>query len=144
MIRLCVLSVSLLFLQGCSFLVEIALFNNSDERIEICNLNMQERLCQQIDAQTMSKVVLMGDKPSEQHRFSIESKGRIGIYEFVFDEPYPTHASDVYCEGLIQKQCDIPLQFEVSGELYWAGKKARLPVDKLPPQPKGFPISPST
>ncbi len=69
-------------------------------------------------------------------------EGHIGTYVFNFG-PYPEHASDLYCEGIFQKRCDIPVQFERNGLLYWGGKSEGLPIEEFPKQPKGFPVEPS-
>jgi hypothetical protein len=131
-----------LSLQGCSLLVDLAFFNNSSEKIEICNLNQREPSCQSIEAKTMSKVLLVGDRPAEAWRFSIDRRGEKAIYEFKFG-PYPEHASEVYCEGVFQKRCEIPVQYESNGFLYWSGKSTKLPVSEFPNQPQGLPVEPS-
>ena len=129
-------------LQGCSFLVDLAFFNNSSEKIEICNLNLNEVSCLNVEPKTLTKVLLVGDKPAASWRFSITKGGERKVYEFKFG-PYPEHASDVYCEGTFQKRCDIPVQYESNGFLYWGGKSAKLPVSEFPDQPQGFPVEPS-
>lgn len=131
-----------LSLQGCSFLVDLAFFNNSSEEIEICNLNQRLPACQSIEPKTLLKVPLVGDLPAETWRFSIYRKGKEAVYEFKFG-PYPVHASNVYCVGIFQKRCDIPVQYESSGLLYWGGKSTKLPVSEFPNQPQGFPVEPS-
>ena len=141
-IRYILLVLTALSLQGCSFLVDLAFFNNSNEKIEICNLNLKETSCQSIEPKTLAKVLLVGDQASESWRFSIAGKGEKRIYEFKFG-PYPEHASDVYCEGILQKRCDIPVQYESNGLLYWGGKSTKLPVSEFPNQPQGFPVEPS-
>jgi len=134
--------VVLLILQGCSFLVDLALFNNSDESIVICNLNLKEPSCLTMGAKTLKKVLLVADQSASSWRFSITREGKKGIYEFEFGT-YPEHASEIYCEGVFQKRCDIPLQYESDGLLYWGGKSATLPVVNFPEQPMGFPVGPS-
>ncbi len=129
-------------LQGCSFLVDLAFFNNSNDRIEVCNLNLKAPQCQSIESKSMSKVLLVADMPSNAWRFSISRSSGKGIYDFSFG-PYPEHASEVYCVGFIQKRCDIPVQYEEDGLIYWGGKEVRLPVEKFPNQPKGFPVGPN-
>jgi len=141
-IRYLLIVLAALSLQGCSFLVDLAFFNNSSEKIEICNLNLEESTCQSIEPKTLAKVLLVGDQPAESWRFSIARRGEIEIYEFKF-RPYPEHASDVYCKGIFQKRCDIPVQYESNGFLYWGGKSTKLPVSEFPAQPQGFPVEPS-
>lgn len=142
MIRVFLLICTSILLQGCSFLVDLAFYNNTGSRIEVCNLNLEESNCQQINGGALAKVLLVGDKPARSWRFSIEASGEVGIYEFEFGA-YPTHASDVYCEGLVWKRCDIPVQYEANGLLYWAGKKKEFPVLQFPKQPGGFPVEPA-
>ncbi|GAB1620529.1 hypothetical protein AAOGI_05790 [Agarivorans albus] len=142
MIRAFQLICTSIMLQGCSFLVDLAFYNNTASNIEVCNLNLEESVCQQINGGTLAKVLLVGDKSAKSWRFSIESGGNVNFYDFEFG-PYPTHASDAYCEGFIQKRCDIPVQYEVNSLLYWGGKNKALPVRKFPAQPRGFPVEPN-
>jgi len=141
-IRYTALVLASLSLQGCSFLVDLAFFNNSDENIELCNLNLNESSCQKIEPKTLAKVLLIGDEPAEYWRFTIAGREEKEIYEFKFGL-YPEHASDIYCDGIFQNRCDIPVQYESNGFLYWGGKSTKLPVSEFPNQPQGFPVGPS-
>lgn len=129
-------------LQGCSFLVDMVFFNNSEDSVEVCNLNLIEPSCQVVMAKSLSKMRIVGDRPESSWRISISQGNKKGIYKLVF-RPYPEDASEVYCEGFIRKQCDIPVQYEPSGLLYWGGKNSELPVEVFPNQPRGFPVEPS-
>ena len=128
-----------LSLSGCSYVIDLVVFNNSDLDIEVCNLNYIERDCEIILSKEVAKISLIGSKPAKFWSYSINKK----IYEFSFG-PYPEHASKVYCNGFIQKKCDIAIQYESTGLLYWAGKTSKLPVKIFPDQPKGFPVEPNT
>ena len=140
--RVAILTLSALLLPGCSFLVDLALFNNSADSIEVCNLNLNEPACQTIMPRALEKVLMVGDKPATSWRFSVRIEGEMKIYEIPSGR-YSELASDVYCEGIFQKRCDIPVQYEPDGRLYWGGKSNRLPVVNIPEQPNGFPIEPS-
>ncbi len=130
-------------IQGCSFLVELAFFNNSGRAVEVCNLNLDTPSCQTITANRLEKVLLVSDRAAELWRYEIKTGDNSDIYEFKFGT-YPEHASEVYCRSFIQKRCDIPVQLERNGLLYWGGKSNELPVKEYPSQPKGFPVAPST
>ena len=143
MIKIVAILIVLLPTQGCSFLVDLALFNNSENTIEVCNLNLETPSCQIIKAKELGKVSLVSDKASELWRYEIKVEEKSYTYEFKFG-PYPAHASDVYCKGIIQKRCDIAVQFEKNGFVYWGGKSLELPVKEFPNQPEGFPVEPST
>lgn len=127
--------------QSCSFLVDLAFYNNSNEEIEICNQNLEKPSCQSIRSKSLAKVPLVGDQPTDLWRFSIEKSGLVRAYKFGFGQ-YPQHASDVYCDGIFLQRCNIPVQYESNGLLYWSGKSEPLPVTKFPDQPQGFPLEP--
>lgn len=122
---------------GCSFVVELIVFNNTDASIEICNIYNSDRPCVEIASRDVGTVPMINDKKSDSWAYMIDKK----IYRFEFGT-YPEHASEVYCKGIIQKRCAIPLQFESSGLLYWAGKTSKLPVSNHVNQPRGFPVEP--
>lgn len=128
-------------LSGCSFLAEVILFNNSNSRIEVCNLNHANQNCQTIEPKSSNKVLLVADRKVNTWRYSIATPNIEGIYSFVF-EPYPAQASNIYCQGFFMKKCDIPLQYESDGLLYWAGKNQELPTKSFANQPPGFPVAP--
>ena len=128
-------------LSGCSFLVSMVLFNNSDSTITVCNLNHTNIACQSIKPDTFEKVLLVSDKQSYAWRYSIDNGGETKKYSFVLGA-YPEHASNVYCKGILQKKCDYAIQYEQNGKLYWAGKDNELPVDIFPEQPMNFPVAP--
>ena len=132
---------STVLLSGCSFLVDLAFYNNSEEDIEVCNLSLNEPRCNVIAAGALEKVLMVADRPATFWRFSIRKGEKKEAYEFPSGR-YPELASNVYCEGFLQKRCDIPVQYESSGRIYWGGKTGKLPVADLPNQPKGFPIEP--
>lgn len=141
MLRLIAVLAATLALSGCSFLVDLILFNNSDARIQVCNLNQTVPTCEIIEPKSSRKILLTGDKPAPSITYSIKGSGEERTYRFVF-EPYPAQASEIYCQGFFMKRCDIPLQYEPDGLLYWAGKDQVLPVERFPAQPPGFPVSP--
>ncbi|MDU9414899.1 hypothetical protein [Pseudomonas sp. zfem005] len=141
MLRLLAVLAATLALSGCSFLVEMIVFNNSDARIQVCNLNYIVTICEIIEPKSSLKILLTGDKPAPSITYSIKGSGEERTYRFVF-EPYPAQASEIYCQEFLMKRCDIPLQYEPDGLLYWAGKDQVLPVERFPAQPPGFPVSP--
>lgn len=141
MLRLFAILAATLALSGCSFQVEMVLFNNSDARIQVCNLNYTVPICKIIEPKSSLKILLTGDKLSPSIIYSIKGSGEERTYRFDF-EPYPAQASEIYCQGFPMKRCDIPLQYEPDGLLYWAGKDQTLPVERFPAQPPGFPVSP--
>ncbi|BFM12667.1 hypothetical protein R50072_28200 [Simiduia litorea] len=126
-----------LTLSGCSFVVDIMLFNNTDSSIEVCNINNSEHPCVPIASHEMGSVAMINSVKTDSWIYRINGK----VYGFSFGT-YPEHASEVYCKGFIQKRCAIPLQLEPSGLLYWAGKNSKLPVSNFVNQPKGFPVGP--
>jgi len=140
-IRLIVISLLLVSIQSCSFVVDAILYNNSKSKIEVCNLNLKEPKCILLGAKSMTNIPLVGDIPKNEWGWSIKNDSIEQEYWFSFAQ-YPEHASNKYCSGVIQKKCDIPLQFEEDGLLYWAGKDTKLPINKFPKQPYGFPIHP--
>lgn len=140
-IRIFATSVATLTLSGCSFLVEIILYNNSDSRIEVCNLSHTNQRCQIIEPRSFNRILLVADRKIDSWEYSISQTGKTRIYNFAF-EPYPAQASDIYCEGFLIEQCDIPLQYESDSLLYWAGNSQELPVVSFPDQPPGFPVAP--
>ena len=129
-------------LQGCSFLVDLAFFNNTDTPVEVCNLNLTTPKCQTVQAKSLEKITLVADKQVFAWTYSISQGSKKGVYEFEFGQ-YPEHASEVYCHGLFMRVCDIPVQYEKNGMLYWGGKNNELPVQVYPEQPEGFPVKPS-
>jgi hypothetical protein len=141
MIRLTTIFIATLSLSGCSFLVEVILFNNSDSSIEICNLNHTNQRCQIIEPKSSNKVLLVADKKANAWSYGITKLNETKVYSFAF-EPYPAQASNIYCQGFFMKKCDIPLQYEPNGFLYWAGKNQELPTIIFPNQPPGFPVAP--
>lgn len=140
-IKLIILTLLLVSTQSCSFVVDAVLYNNSKSKIEVCNLNLKETKCVQVNAKSMINIPLIGDIPKDEWGWSIQKESEIQEYWFSFAQ-YPEHASNKYCTGAIQKKCDIPLQFEEDGLLYWAGKNTKLPTSEFPKQPNGFPINP--
>ena len=128
-----------LSLQGCSFAVNLAFFNNTEATIEICNLNKTEHNCYKVGSNTLIKIPLIASVQLGKWKYSINQKE----YNFKFGV-YPEHASNFYCSGFIQKRCDVPVQFESNGLLYWAGKESQLPVKNFGMQPLGFPVKPNT
>ena len=147
MIKLLTVLIISTTLPGCSFLVEMILFNNSNSSIKVCNLNHTNQNCQTIEPQSSNKILLVADRKTNAWNYSIttsskESKeSKESIYSFAF-EPYPAQASNIYCRGFFMKSCDIPLQYESDGLLYWAGKNQELPIKNFPNQPPGFPVAP--
>ncbi|MEZ8197007.1 MULTISPECIES: hypothetical protein [Vibrio] len=132
----------LLSLQGCSYAIEMAFYNNTDNEITICNLNLKKPTCQTVAAQSLINVTLVGDIYSPQLNFNIGALNQERMYSFNVE--YPEQASEVYCKThfITAKVCDIPVQYEPSGNLYWAGEKFELPVSDFPDQPSGFPVVP--
>jgi len=143
MVRRMSIFLLIMSIQGCSFLVDMAFYNNSDHPIEICNLNLTTPKCQTIQAKTLAKITLVGNKKMDAWNFSISSGKAKKMYTFKFGQ-YPEHASEIYCDGVFQEICDIPIQYEQNGWLYWGGKDKELPVREFPKQPKGFPAKPGT
>ena len=141
MIKLLAVLIIALTLPGCSFLVEVIFFNNSNSSIKVCNLNHTNQNCQTIEPKSSNKVLLVADKKINAWSYSITASGKESIYSFAF-EPYPAQASNIYCQGFFMKRCDIPLQYESDGLLYWAGKNQELPTKNFPNQPPGFPVAP--
>lgn len=137
MIKSSAVLIACLGLSGCSFIVELALFNGSGSEVEVCNLNHDKRPCQVIPDGEVGKIDLIGTKAANSWNYSINDL----IYSFVFGT-YPEHASNVLCHGVIQRRCAIPVQLESDGRLYWAGKDNELPVSEFPEQPEGFPVEP--
>lgn len=135
------LLISAASLQGCSFLVDLALFNNTSTPIEVCNLLRSPVTCTVIPSKALGKVTLSAQMAAPQWRYRISHDNESSVYEFQF-APYPEQASEVYCHGLFSKRCDIPVQLEESGLLYWGGKTRQLPIQEFPDQPLGFPVRP--
>jgi hypothetical protein len=117
------------------------LYNNTNNKIEVCNLNLKETKCILIDSKSSAKIPLIGDIPKDRWNWSIQREKGINEYWFSFGR-YSEYASNKYCTGTIQKKCDIPLQLEENGLLHWAGKDAKLPINEFPKQPNGFPVKP--
>ena len=140
-IKYIILPLLLAVTQSCSFIVDVVLYNNTNNKIEVCNLNLKETKCILIDSKSSAKISLIGDIPKNEWGWSIQKENEINEYWFSFGR-YPEHASNKYCTGTIQKKCDIPLQLEETGLLYWAGKDAKLPISEFPKQPNGFPVTP--
>ena len=128
-------------LSGCSSLAEVILFNNSNSRFKVCNLNHTNQNCKTIEPKSSNKVLLVADRKINAWRYSIATPSKESIYSFVF-EPYPAQASNIYCQGFFMKRCDIPLQYERDGFLYWVGKNQELPTESFANQPPGFPVAP--
>jgi len=131
-------------LQGCIVLVDLAFYNNTDKKIEVCNLNLKEPACQTILAKSLVKVPLVGDIRLDAWYLTIKSKKSSLLYKIKFPGQYPELASNIYCQGIFNNRCDIPAQYEENELLYWGGKSQELPVKEFPEQPKGFPVKPLT
>ena len=138
MIKLSAILIVGLSLSGCSFLVELALFNNSGQDISVCNLNHSNKPCQTISNNAIGLVTLISNKAASNWSYSINDR----VYNFNFGS-YPEHVSNIYCSGFVQKRCAISIQYQNNGLLYWAGKNQELPVDNFPNQPEGFPVEPN-
>ena len=138
-VKLIILVLLVFSLQSCSLVVSIAFFNNTKTSLDICNLHKAEQNCYKVASEALIKIPLIASVQIEQWEFSINKK----VYGFKFGV-YPEHASNIYCTGIIQKRCDIPLQFESNELLYWAGKESRLPAKSFGAQPLGFPVKPNT
>ena len=139
LVRLIFLVFIFQLLQGCSFVVDLAFFNNTSEKVEVCNINKSRPNCFKVNAQSLVKIPLIANTPSDKWQYSINHKK----YSFKFGQ-YPEHASNVYCSGFIQKQCDVAVQYQSNELLYWAGKSSELPVKSFGFQPEGFPVKPNT
>lgn len=128
-------------LSGCSFLVDVILFNNSSSSIKVCSLNHSNQRCQIIEPKSSGKLLLVADRQINSWSYSIKTLAKDDIYNFAF-EPYPAQASNIYCQGFFTRKCDIPLQYENGGQIYWVGKNQELPTKSFPNQPPGFPVAP--
>ena len=126
-------------LQGCSFVVNLAFFNNTDFPLEICNLHKTKPNCYSVDSKVLITIPLIANVQSDTWKYSINNK----VYSFLLGE-YPKYSSDVYCTGFFWKRCDIAVQFQPNELLYWAGKSMALPVKSFALQPNGFPVKPNT
>ena len=130
------------FISGCSFLVDLVFFNNSDRNINVCNLNLRVPACVNIKPRSLEKIQLVADKPGTAWHFSIDN-GKVTKTVSFPNAMYPELASEIYCEGILQKMCDIPIQYQPDGLLYWGGRSNELPTKNLANQPRFFPIEPS-
>lgn len=140
-LKIIAMLITTLLLSGCTVLVEVALFNNSDSAIEVCNLNLNNKECKTIEPQSVKRILLVADKSVTSLKYSITKSNDTNIYTFNF-KPYGTLASDIYCKGFLAKNCDIPIQYENNGLLYWAGQDQEFPAKNIPNQPSGFPVAP--
>jgi hypothetical protein len=140
-IKLIIILLLLFSAQSCSFIVDVVLYNNSNSKIKVCNLNLKETKCVLVSAKSMVNIPLIGDIQKNEWGWIIQKESEVHEYWFSF-EVHPEHSSNKYCTGVIQKKCDIPLQLEEDGSLYWAGKDTELPTREFPKQPHGFPINP--
>jgi hypothetical protein len=141
MLKIAAMLIIALSLSGCTVLVGVALFNNGDSAIEVCNLNLKNKECKTIEPQSFKKILLISEGPVSSLKYSITKSNDINIYTFNF-KPYGALASNIYCADFPAKSCDIPVQYENNGLLYWAGQDQELPAKNLPNQPLGFPVAP--
>lgn len=130
-----------ILLQGCSSMTNMALYNNSDQPIQVCNLNVSNTPCVTVDPQSMEKIALKSERDSGMVAYSISQQGYTGIYELQ-GGTMPEYTSSVYCSKLYPRYCDIPVQYEQDSVLYWGGRENRLPYSEIPWQPIGFPVAP--
>lgn len=128
-------------LQGCSYFNSIAFFNNTEQRLEICNLNYQTPICYISTPKSLIKITLAGDISTDAWSFSIRKKKKVFYYKFNFSS-YTQYASTLYCSKILGHKCDIAMQYEEDSYLYWGGRSEPLPITHLPEQPIGFPIIP--
>ena len=122
-------------LQSCSTTVVGVVYNNTGEEIEICKVGITTD-CQKIRNSKIGRITMLAGK------YVISTESSIYSYEFKFKEHWTFYNSTQYCRRLffVSKACDIAVQVEPDGNIYWAGKNHSLPLNEIPAQPIGFPF----
>ena len=139
MTRTLLLVVVLIFAQGFSELYSFALYNNTNQPVEICNLNPAEPTCQLAESQTLARVLMVGDRSEQAWHFRISTDGRTALYHL----PGSLLDEAIRCSGhLWWRRCEVPAQLDSNGEVRWTGTVDGLPLNHFPNQPAGFPIEP--
>ena len=128
-ITLCIL------LQGCSVPACLLIFNNSEDRIVVCNVNRSPSVCTPIESYASGRMALVADSPVNSWRITIERGETTKSYSLkgtLFREV-------TVCDGM---QCDIPLQYDGTESLHLLSKPTGLPAKDSPVQQAGFQIMP--
>lgn len=126
--------------QGCSYLNSIALFNNTDSVIEVCNLNLKTPACYVALPKSLIKISLAGDIPLDAWHLKINKAQKTSHYKLKFSPSFQ-YKSNIYCSRIISEKCDITIQYEENSLLYWGGRSKTLPIQDFPEQPIGFPVN---
>ena len=129
-------------LTNCSYVPYLVLYNNSDEKITVCEINKEQAKCTEIVPKTYEKISLSSSSLDELDSYKIQTATRTFSYNFAFILGNPSEISSQYCDGLIWKRCNIAAQYESSGKIYHVGRDNLFPIKNLLDQPLNFPISP--
>ncbi len=129
-------------LHGCSSVVDLVVANNSGRPLEICNLNLDLPRCVSVDSGQVQDLPLVSDYAAAAWRLHVGAPGVQRVHEFTLAGK-PEFASDMICSGFLGLRCEVGVQIEQDGRLYWVGARVREPVDNFPEQPAGFPVAPS-
>jgi hypothetical protein len=123
-------------LTSCSQLLSLAVRNNTDAELEICNLLRHDKPCVSAKSHEQARIVMTADHPASSWAFRISSTTASKTYDFGSLDLWKLR-SVPHCWG----DCEVVVQLEPNGLLYWVDA-SRNPALPAPVQPDGFPVRP--
>jgi hypothetical protein len=136
MMRHCAIFMLLLGLCGCPYISLVTLYNNNNATVVFCDLHAYNNPCRSVPGHAIVREPYLGDPTSWDFRISSGATSR--TYKVSREIKFWSLRSTHYC--YFAEGCDVPLQLEPDGLLYWVGTEATMPVHTFPPQPPGFPL----
>ena|SRR5277367_1170922 len=138
MTRYCAVLILLLGMCSCSSVSLVTLYNNSNTTVVFCNLHARNNRCQTIPSHALVRTGYLSRQDSRSWDFRISSGATSRIFSVPVEMTIWKLRSTHYC--YFPQGCDVPIQLEPDGLLYWVGTAATMPIQTFPPQPAGFPI----
>jgi len=131
-----VLALVVLGFGGCQPLLYLKIRNNTNAEVEICNMQLRSNACVPAKPHTQARVLLLADYPAPSWVLRISSGTASKTYDFDHIHFWKLRSSRACVDD-----CDVPLQLEPDGFIYWVDARAN-PSAAAPVQPDGFPVRP--
>jgi hypothetical protein len=136
----CVLALLALGVAGCSQLGYLVVHNNSAVEVEICNLHRHDNACVSAAPHGYARVLLVADYAASSWVFRVSTSAGSNTYDFGRVELWKLRSVDT-CSMFKKHSCEIAVQLEPDGLLYWVDASRNTAGPALV-QPDGFPIRP--